>query len=38
VSVRAVFQAPTIAELATRLSDAAPARPALRRMSRPVMT
>ncbi|MFG2043082.1 amino acid adenylation domain-containing protein [Dactylosporangium sp. NPDC048998] len=35
VSVRAVFQAPTIAELGGRLADAAPARPALRRMSRP---
>jgi aryl carrier-like protein len=38
VSVRAVFQAPTIADLSARLSDARPARPALRRMSRPAMT
>jgi nonribosomal peptide synthetase DhbF len=38
VSVRAVFQAPTIADLSARLSDASPARPALRRMSRPAMT
>jgi hypothetical protein len=38
VSVRAVFQAPTVADLSARLSDAGPARPALRRMSRPAMT
>jgi amino acid adenylation domain-containing protein len=38
LSVRAVFQAPTVAELAARLSGASPARPALRRMSRPAMT
>jgi amino acid adenylation domain-containing protein len=38
VSVRAVFQAPTIADLSARLSDASSARPALRRMSRPAIT
>ncbi|MEV4318107.1 amino acid adenylation domain-containing protein [Actinocrispum sp. NPDC049592] len=38
LSVRAVFQAPTVADLAARLSDARPARLALRRMSRPAMT
>ena len=38
VSVRTVFQAPTIADLSARLDDASPARPALRRMSRPAMT
>jgi nonribosomal peptide synthetase DhbF len=38
VSVRAVFQAPTVADLSARLSEASPARPALRRMSRPAMT
>jgi amino acid adenylation domain-containing protein len=38
LTVRAVFQAPTVADLSARLSDARPARPALRRMSRPAMT
>jgi amino acid adenylation domain-containing protein len=38
LSVRAVFQAPTVADLSERLADARPARPALRRMSRPAMT
>ncbi|MEU5880015.1 amino acid adenylation domain-containing protein [Spirillospora sp. NPDC047279] len=38
LSVRAVFQAPTVAELSARLADARPARPALRRMSRPART
>ncbi|MFI0482827.1 amino acid adenylation domain-containing protein [Actinomadura sp. 9N215] len=34
LSVRKVFQAPTVAELSAELSGARPARPALRRMSR----
>ena len=35
VEVRAVFEAPTIGELAGQLADATPARPALRRAERP---
>jgi amino acid adenylation domain-containing protein len=38
VTVKTVFQAPTVAELGARLSDAGPARPALRRMADPAMT
>jgi amino acid adenylation domain-containing protein len=38
LTVRAVFQAPTVAELSMELAGARPARAALRRMSRPAMT
>ncbi|MFG2045775.1 non-ribosomal peptide synthetase, partial [Dactylosporangium sp. NPDC048998] len=38
VSVRTVFQAPTVAELAAQLATARAARPALRRMTDPAMT
>jgi nonribosomal peptide synthetase DhbF len=38
VSVRTVFQAPTVAELSAQLAGARPARPALRPMTDPAMT
>jgi acyl carrier protein len=38
LTVRAVFQAPTVADLSAELATARPARAALRRMSRPAMT
>jgi nonribosomal peptide synthetase DhbF len=38
LTVRAVFQAPTVADLSAKLGSARPARPALRRTSRPAMT
>jgi amino acid adenylation domain-containing protein len=38
LSVRAVFQAPTVADLSAQLADARPARPALRPMTDPAMT
>jgi nonribosomal peptide synthetase DhbF len=38
LTVRAVFQAPTVADLCAQLAGARPARPALRPMNRPAMT
>jgi hypothetical protein len=38
LSVRTVFQAPTVADLSAQLTDARSARPALRKMRRPAVT
>ena len=38
LSVRTVFQAPTVADLGARIDDARSARPALRKMRRPAVT
>jgi acyl-coenzyme A synthetase/AMP-(fatty) acid ligase/acyl carrier protein len=38
LTVRTVFQAPTVADLSAQLADARPARPALRPMTDPAMT
>jgi amino acid adenylation domain-containing protein len=38
LSVRTVFQAPTVADLSAQLADARSARPALRKMRRPAVT